>query len=263
MSRVTIFAKGNLDVRDSLHALKLGGMVVWNGVGDVVRAAYPGVTVRVKHETWSRSDALVADGAAPDDLERRNLPLGAYTVASQFSRAVFEGGADAVVLSVQPDLTAPLARHREEGWLFYPHAWQTWPAADRAWLARTFRAEPLIGVKESMSNLAQIIGRIRAGSAAPILIYNVSAVVPGDRVHSYAGLEETFATRIRRFNLALVELSRQTGVSIVDVDAIVARGGADTLKHDAVHLTPEGCRRVAEEVVRILADYGLFERIAA
>ena len=36
MSRPTIFVKGNLDVRDSLHALRLG-KVVWNGVNEVLR----------------------------------------------------------------------------------------------------------------------------------------------------------------------------------------------------------------------------------
>jgi hypothetical protein len=38
---------------------------------------------------------------------------------------------------------------------------------------------------------------------------------------------------------------------------IVARGGADRLKIDALHLTAEGCRLVAEEVLRILEDFGL------
>jgi hypothetical protein len=67
---------------------------------------------------------------------------------------------------------------------------------------------------------------------------------------------EIFSTRIRRFNLGLVELSQQTGISVIDVDTIVARGGADLMKYDAVHLTGEGCRAVAEEVVRVIEDLG-------
>jgi lysophospholipase L1-like esterase len=54
-------------------------------------------------------------------------------------------------------------------------------------------------------------------------------------------------------------LSEETGVSIVDVDTIVARHGADALKIDAMHLTPEGYKLVAREVVRVLDDLGLFE----
>ena len=109
-----------------------------------------------------------------------------------------------------------------------------------------------------MHNLTRIIARLRERSRAPILIYNVSAVVPGDSVHCYEGMGEIFANRIRRFNLGLVELSRQTGISIVDVDTLLARAGADRLKLDTIHLNAEGCRLVAEEVVRILDDLGCF-----
>lgn len=107
-----------------------------------------------------------------------------------------------------------------------------------------------------MTNLARIISRIRGRSIAPILIYNVSSIIPGEQVHDYEGIGEIFSTRICRFNLALIELSQQTGVSIIDVDGVVARAGADRMKLDAVHLTGDGCRAVAEEVVRVLDDLG-------
>jgi hypothetical protein len=55
----------------------------------------------------------------------------------------------------------------------------------------------------------------------------------------------------------LTDLSRETGISIIDVDTIIARSGADRLKVDAMHLTPEGYRLVAEEVVRVLGDLGV------
>jgi hypothetical protein len=107
-----------------------------------------------------------------------------------------------------------------------------------------------------MRNLAAVMARLQRCSAAPILVYNLSAIVPGEWIHCHQGSGEILSTRIRRFNLALTELSEQTGISIVDVDAIVARAGADRLKVDYWHLTAEGCRLVAEEVVRILEDLG-------
>jgi lysophospholipase L1-like esterase len=73
-------------------------------------------------------------------------------------------------------------------------------------------------------------------------------------VHCLQGLGEIYATKCRRFNLGLAELSEGLGISIVDVDSILARSGADRLKIDAMHLTPEGYQLVAEEVVRILVD---------
>jgi len=109
-----------------------------------------------------------------------------------------------------------------------------------------------------MRNFETIIARIRGRSAAAILVYNVSAVVPGESIHCHEGLDEILSTRMRRFNVALAELSQRSGISVIDVDAVVARAGADRLKVDAVHLTADGSRLVAGEVVRVLDDLGCF-----
>ena len=85
----------------------------------------------------------------------------------------------------------------------------------------------------------------------------MSSVVPGEDLHDYLGMDEPASVRLKRFNLGLIALSRQTGVSIVDVDRIVAQGGAERLKFDAGHLTAAGCEAVAREVVRVLEDYGV------
>jgi lysophospholipase L1-like esterase len=258
LSRLTIFAKGNLDVRDSLHSQKLGGALVWNGINEALRERVPAVTVRLKHETWNRSDALLAAaGVAPTELVERNLPMGAFPAASQFSRALFETDADVFVLSIQPDIFTRLARHRREGFVFTPHNLGAWSADQRAWLREACAVEDFLSVEASMANLARIIERIRERSDAPILIYNVSSVTPGEQVHSHEGLDELFSTRIRRFDLGLIELSRTMGVSIIDVDTVLARAGADRLKIDTIHLNGEGSRLVAGEVVRVLDDLGM------
>lgn len=270
--RVTIFAKGNIDLRDSLHACRSGDQVLWNGVNEVLRARHPGWLARLRHETWTRSDALLAaaatDGRVPAEVAERahRLVLGPYPAASQFSPALFKsGGSDAVVLSIQPDVATALARHRRDGYLLYPNLHEHWPAEDRRWLAEEFDVAGRLTPDESMRNLERIVAMLRQPpsrdeDAAPprILVYNLSAAVPGESVHCYAGLAEILSTRIRRFNLALTELSQRTGVSIIDVDAIVARRGADGLKVDALRLNAEGCRLVAEEVVRVLDHLGCF-----
>jgi len=258
LDRLTIFAKGNLDVRDTLHALRVGGEVRWNGVNEIVRARHPSAIVRVRHETLARSDMLVAaDGVVPAALGGRELPLGPYPLASQYGRTLFDARADAYVLSIQPDIATQLWRHRRDGFLFLANEWGSWSADDRRWLHAEFERAGAIDVDASMRNHEAIVARLREASGAPVLVYNVSSVVPGDTVHSHQGLGETLATRIRRFNVALADLSARTGVSIVDVDAIVARAGADRLKLDAFHLNAEGCERVAQEVVRILEDLGV------
>lgn len=257
MSRLRIFAKGNLDLRDSLHSHKLGDTLVWNGINQLLRARHPAGVARVQHETWSRSDALLAaTGTVPEALLRRDPPLAPFTAESQFSRAVFETDADVIAFSIQPDVFSRLARHRHEGFLFYPHRNSTWSPEQKAWLREEYSVENFLDVETSMANFARIIARIRERSEATILIYNLSSVIPGERIHSYEGLDDLFSTRIRRYNLGLIELSQATGISIIDVDGLLARAGAERLKMDAIHLKGEGSRLVAEEVVRVLEDLG-------
>ena len=117
----------------------------------------------------------------------------------------------------------------------------------------------MIDVEDSMANFEEIIRRLRAKGDAPVLIYNVSSIVPGETIHCHQGMEDSLSTRIRRFNLALAELSQRTAVSVIDVDRIVASHGAQSFKFDATHLTAAGCRAVAEEVLRVLDDYGCLD----
>jgi hypothetical protein len=256
--RVNLFLKGNLDVHDSLHSCRVGGQVVWNGVNEILRARDPAIRIRLVHETWTRSDALLAaSGAVPAGLAARGLPLGSFPAASQFSTALFAPAADAIILSVQPDVCVDLVRHRQNHYLFNTSDFDKWPATDRAWLRDEFRRIPMLDPAASRANFAAIVARIRSQTEAPILIYNLSPFVPGEAVHCYQGLGETFATRVRRFNLGLVELSMETGVSIIDVETIVARIGAEQHKLDALHLTAEAYRLIADEVVRVLGDLGV------
>lgn len=260
MKRLTFFVKGNVDVRDSLHFCRVGGELVWNGINEILRTRYPNNLVRIKHETWTRSDALLkCAGTAPEALTCRDVPLGPYSLASQFSTAVFATPADAFILSIQPDVTTSLMRHKRDGFLFYPGSVETWPAADRAWLRTDCETMGLLDVDAAIENLAAIVAKIRNNSQSPILIYNLSPIIPGEQIHCHMGLGETFSTRIRKFNLGLIRLSEESGISIVDVDAIVAQHGAARLKLDAVHLNPEGYALMAEEVARILGDLGVWD----
>lgn len=259
MPRLTVFAKGNVDVRDALHSAVVNGVVRWNGINEVVRVQFPGWTVRVRHEIWNRSDALLAtDGKVPPELATRDHLQGAFPAAAQFSRAVFETPADVVVLSIQPDAMTPLVRHRRDGYLFYPYGTKQWPAADLNWMLTECELLGHITPAASVVHLTEVIKRIQA-TGARVLLFTVSTVVPGDTVHLHDPEGEALSTRLRRFNLVAIEAATATGASVIDVDALIARAGADRHKVDANHLAPEGSRLVAEEVVRVLAELGCFE----
>jgi lysophospholipase L1-like esterase len=262
--RLNVFAKGNVDLHDSLHSCVIAGELRWNGINEVVRRRYPGTLIRLKHETWTRSDALLkADGVVPAELAARPLSLGSYPVESQFSPALLNADADVFILSIMPDAATCLLRHRKAGFLFYPNDTSGWTVEDRAWLKTEFESLPLMDVTQSIANLESIIALIQARTDAPILVYNLSPIVPGQIVHTLQGFGETFSTRIRRFNLALADLSERTGISIIDVDEILARAGADRLKVDPMHLQPEAYRLIAEEVVRVLEDLYVLESAIA
>ncbi len=261
MGRLTLFVKGNVDVHDSLHSCRIGGEVRWNGINEALRGRSNAV-VRLRHETWTRSDAILeAREAVPAELAERQLPLGSYPAQSQFSAALFNNAADAIILSILGETATPLVKHNRASFLFYPSEVENWSDADRNWLKNEFTRSELLDAMTSMDNLRQIISRIRERRDVPILIYNVSSIIPGETVHSLQGLGEIYSTRCRRFNLALAELSEELGFSIVDVDSIIGRAGADKYKIDAMHLTPDGYRLVAEEVARVLQDLGLIEML--
>jgi hypothetical protein len=244
--RFTIFAKGNLDVQYSLHSFRVGGEIAWNGVNEIVREQAPVVSVRVRHETFGRSDALLeATGAVPPGLAAQAPPLGNFPATSQFSRALFDARHDAVVLSAQADVYGQLFRHRSDGYLLCAPDAHAWPEQHRHWLRREFAMTGPLDVAASMRNFTAIVSD------------------PAERIHCHLGLEDTVSVRAQRFNLGLIELSQRTGVSIVDVDGVVARGGAERLKLDALHLTAEGHRLVAAEVVRVLADLGCLPNAVA
>ncbi len=256
MARLEIFAKGNLDVRDTLLFQKLGNTLVWNGVNGIL-TGHHSCKARVKHETWTRSDALLeSSGIIPEELTDRGLPLGPYPLSVQFGTSLFNSDADVFVLSIQPEICVRLVRHRRDGFLFFPYNRQAWKADQLEWVGSSFIDAKFLEPEESMANLQKIIERIRARSNSPILIYNMSSFVPGERIHCHAGLDGLFSTRVKRFNLALVELSRQMGISVIDVDRVLAEAGCARMMYDSVHLNENGCRAVAGEVVRVLQELG-------
>lgn len=205
---------------------------------------------------------MLATGGIPGELEARRLPFVAHPLTSQFETELLSVEVDAIILSILPDVMNSLVRHPRDGYRFYPEGWERWPAEDQAWLRRTFVPEPPLSPDESMASFANVIHAVRARRSTPVLVYNMSPIVPGERIRSYAAdvadATECLSVRIRRFNLALVELSRQLDVPIVDVDAIVARAGADRTKVDVVHLTGEGHGLVAAEVRATLEELGVF-----
>jgi hypothetical protein len=264
---VRIFAKGNVDVRDSLLWSKVGGAVQWNGINEVLRAKHPHALARVRHETCTRLDLIPLPGETPmleppADLARR-LPAKSHPIDRQQRTAMFDAPSDVVILSLQSAATNALVRHRRDGWLLLPDEIETWDAALRVWLERECEYAGLADIDVVFGRLRQLIPAIEERTGAQVLVYNLNPLTPGERTHCWIGAEDSIMLRVQRFNLRLAELSAELGFSIVDVDRVVASAGAEGLKVDLFHLRADGWRLLAEEVVRILEERGCLDVAAS
>jgi hypothetical protein len=257
-----IFAKGNVDVKDTLLWSRVNGVVEWNGINELLRSRHPNVLAKIRHETCTRLDLIPLPGeipAAPPFEVASRLPSGAHPIARQHQTAMFDAPADVVVLSLQSAATNALVRHRRDGWLLLPDDVESWPPEARRYLEAECEYAGLAPIEAVFDRLAQLVAAIEAKLGAQVLVFNLSPLTPGERTHCWVGAQDSIALRIQRFNLRLAELSCELGFSIVDVDRIVAGTGADRLKVDLFHLTAEGWQLVAAEVVRILEERGCLD----
>jgi hypothetical protein len=110
------------------------------------------------------------------------------------------------------------------------------------------------------ADLADLIQRVKAGSGAHVIVMNGSTVDPADRVTRYAGRPDPLAVRVNRANLALMDLSIREGISIVDVDRLIAELGGRDHVTAPMRYSPAACRVIGDEILRILEDIGFFER---
>lgn len=133
-------------------------------------------------------------------------------------------------------------------------------AAEDVRLLATGRANREQAINDVRENMAAVIAAIKGAGGAHILIANASTVDPDEATFDYSGLsEEPLSLRAHRIDLLLVDVSHEHGISIVDVDRLIAELGAGENVVAAFDYGPKGCARIAGEVVRVLEDYGFFD----
>ncbi len=165
-----------------------------------------------------------------------------------------------VVLSVLPDLTRTAYRHREAGYLVDPGiAWLNRVEAALqdlsfvGWFTEHFERVGRISVEEFTQNYRRLIPLIQQDSQTSVLVLNSLEIAPFDNTYDYSDRNIEVATRRRRFNIALDELSRELGFHIVDVDKILKTHGVDR-QVDFSHFPVDRMRAVAEDALRILRE---------
>lgn len=109
------------------------------------------------------------------------------------------------------------------------------------------------------SDLVELIRRAKDWGATMVLL-NACTFDPDDLVHTYHGTDETFAERVHRFDQALIHLSVSEGISIVDIDHVVAVMGAAGRLDGRLGYPDEALEEGAEDLVRVMEEIGFFEQ---
>jgi len=261
---LSLFLKGNEDVRLSFLGFVDGDGSGAGRLGELIRERHPALSrIQTDVEPCWRSDLLLQqlrDAPAPADLREKGLADDRH-LAAQYQSRLFRARPDVVVFSLEPEVRNVLWRHMERGYLFFPPPGreQTWAAAQQETFLREFSSAGLRSVAEFKQNFIQLIREIKRRLDAHVVVFNCSSFDPEERTYDYHGVDDPLSLRVHRFNLALIEISAEEGISILDVDRLVAEIGGERHVSRALRYSREACEVICGEFVRILQDIGFFE----
>lgn len=261
---IRIFIKGNDDITDSLLSLQYGGQKIARGLHELIDEKYHGAfSIEVIREPFGHSDLIIQQlGIVPEELLQMELDNKENFITTQFKSRLFEEQGNVVVFSMQPDITHLLWKHRQKGYLFYPHPnWgEKWTSKQKQWLQENFFPVEFIQVQQFKDNFIKIIRAIKECLKAHVIMYNCSSFDPEDKQSNYYKRhDDTLAVRIQKFNLALMDISVLEGISIIDVDRLIAELGGGRHVLQCLSYSNEAYHAICQEFQRILKDIGFFE----
>jgi hypothetical protein len=225
----------------------------------------------------ARSDQLLqAHAGVPDEFVRRvasKLDLARdYFAPTLFAptftpRGLEERGAypkSVVALSILPDLSRTIYRHRETGYLVDPGtAWLNNKLASALadlsfidWFRAEFESAGRMSIEDFKANYRRLVPLIRSETGAHVLVLNTLDTDPLDTRYEYSQLNITRAVRRRKLNIALDELARELDFRVLDVDRVLKEEGVDR-QVDFSHFPVDRMRAVAAEAHRLLVDLGV------
>jgi hypothetical protein len=255
-----VFLKANDDVISSLLSQAQGGGRLRRGLSDLVSEKFGGTfVVDLIHEPCHRSDILLQQlecGRAPEELLRM-----APELAGQFHTQLEQQPVDVIVLALQPEVVTSAWKHRRDGYLVCPPSrWrEAWNLERLEWFTGRFEPVGLIPAPASAENFTRLVQRIKERLEAHVLVYNCSTVDPHDHIDNFHGQEDNNELRTHKLNLALMQLSVQEGISIIDVDRLIAEMGAQEHVQRWCEYSDEACDAIGQESLRVLEDIGFFE----
>ena len=261
---ISVFLKGNEDLADSLLAIGEGGQKLANGLRQRVNEAYEGrFEVEIFQEPSGPTELLLAS-SSPSSSGHYCL-AGSEGNPSLMDLApptrLFQHASDVVVFSLEPEITRPLWSHKKTSFRVSPHpGWEReWSPDQKQSFSDHYEPQGLVPVERFRQGFARLAAEIKERMAAHIIVFNCFTFDPDDHTRSYFGVQDTPALRALKFNLALIDISTEEGISIVDVDRVLAELGGASHVTNAFRYSPQACELIRDEFFRVLQDIGFFE----
>ncbi len=233
--------------------------------GDALTAAVDRIGSQTRIETSigssGRTDQLLRR-LAGDPVPQAVIDLGlsADFVADQFTTPLGDPDVDVVILSAGSDLSATHWIGGTEGVIVRPpdDTSESWSAESLQALEQNFDEAPLLSAEQYFDVTRQVISKIKAISGAHLLLLGPSTLGEG-RVGTYAGIDDDHRLRAHRVNAAQIRLSMTMGVSLVDVDRVVANLGQGGQVSAPLNYSASIITGICDEIVYVLNDIGFFE----
>ena len=128
---------------------------------------------------------------------------------------------------------------------------------------RLMQPEMGTGSARAIAYLEQLLDFIRVIKqefGSHLMIMNASTVDPTNHVSNFSQVQlEPMYLTANRLNLALIKASIEEGISIIDVDRLLAERGAAEHVHGFLDYSEAACSVICDELIRIVEDYGFFD----
>lgn len=110
------------------------------------------------------------------------------------------------------------------------------------------------------SSMIDAIQRIKESSGARVIVMNASSYDPTETISNHQLADsEPLSVRAHRLNLEAMRLSFDEGISVLDIDRIIAEMGGKEHVSAFLEYSPEARAAIVDELVAVIDDYGYFD----
>jgi hypothetical protein len=121
-------------------------------------------------------------------------------------------------------------------------------------------AEPPTDADRFRADLHEVIRLVKQELGSHVIVLTASTIDPHETVSNYHGLDpEPASLRAHRLDLAVMKLSFEEGISLIDADRLLAELGAAEHVKGFLDYSPAACEALCAEFVRVIEDYGFLD----